>query len=83
MRTGVNNYCSMYSAVLFVIQFKYFDTETQESVHFTFWLRIYRCRYKTNIFPVLLVRRFDGMYVPDIAHSTIIGECEMYHFFVK
>ena len=26
---------------------------------------------------------FDGMYVRDIAPGTVIGECEMYHFFVK
>jgi len=73
----------MYSALLLILHFKYVDTETQDSVHFTFWLRIYQCLYKTNIFPLLLVRIFEGMYVPDIAPCTIIGECEMYHFFVK
>jgi hypothetical protein len=36
-----------------------------------------------NIFPLLLVRVFDGMCVPDIAPGTIIGECETRHFFVK
>jgi len=73
----------MYSAGLFILQFKYVGTETRESLKFTFWLRIYQCQYKTNIFPLLLVLIFGGMYVPDFAPGTIIGECEMYHFFVK
>jgi hypothetical protein len=79
----VNNYRSTYSSVLFILQFKYVDIETQESVHFTFWLRIYQCQHIKNIFPMLLVRVFGGTYVPGIAPSTVIGECEMYHFFVK
>jgi len=79
----VNNYFSMCSAVLFIIQFKYVDNETQDSIHFTFWLRLYRCLYKTNISPLLLVLISDGMYVPDIVPGAIIGACEMYLFFVK
>jgi hypothetical protein len=63
----------LYSDILqlFKLEFKYVDTGTQNSVHFTFWLRLYRYLYKINIFPLLLVSLVDGMYVPDIAPGTI------------